>query len=61
MNTTKKLMCLGALAAVLLAGSCAAPMNDGSIVADPEVNHPISVTPDMRTLRVSFCGRRNFE
>jgi pilus assembly protein CpaD len=56
MTKTNKLMCLGALAAVLLAGSCAAPMNDGSISNDPTLNHPITVTPDLRTMRVSFAG-----
>lgn len=56
MTKTNKFMCAGALAAVLLAGSCAAPSNDGSITADPEFNHPISVAPDMRTLRVSYAG-----
>jgi pilus assembly protein CpaD len=56
MTKTNRMMCMGAVAAVLLAGSCAAPMNDGSITADPEYNHPISVAPDMRTLRVSYAG-----
>ena len=56
MTKTNKMMCMGAIAAVLLAGSCAAPMNDGSITADPEFNHPISVAPDMRSLRVSYAG-----
>ncbi|HVZ69054.1 MAG TPA: CpaD family pilus assembly protein [Rhizomicrobium sp.] len=56
MTKMNKVMCLGALAAVLLAGSCAAPMNDASITADPETNHPITVAPDMRTLRVSYVG-----
>jgi pilus assembly protein CpaD len=56
MTKTNKLMCLGALAAVLLAGSCAAPMNDGTITADPDVNHPITVAPDMRTMRLSYAG-----
>lgn len=56
MTKTNKMMCMGALAAVLLAGSCAAPMNDGNITIDPEANHPISVSPDMRTMRVSYAG-----
>ena len=56
MTKTNKLMCMGALAAVLLAGSCAAPMNNANSPADPEINHPISVTPDMRSLRVSYAG-----
>ena len=46
-----------AAASVLLAGSCAAPMNDGSSpVADPVVNHPIAVEPGMRSLRLSFSA-----
>lgn len=56
MTKMNKVMCMGALAAVLLAGSCAAPMNDASITADPEANHPITVAPDMRTMRVSYVG-----
>jgi len=56
MTKMNKVMCMGALAAVLLAGSCAAPMNDASITADPETNHPISVAPDMRTMHVSYVG-----
>jgi len=56
MTRTRKLMSLGALAAVLLAGSCASPSNDGSVSNDPEINHPISVMPEMRTMRVSFAG-----
>ncbi len=56
MNNMNKVLCCGALAAVLLAGSCAAPTNDGKIVADGAVNHPITVSPDYRTLRVPFAG-----
>lgn len=56
MSRMKQLVTGGALIAVLLAGSCAAPMNNGSIVADPTVNHPITVEPDTRTLRLSFAG-----
>jgi pilus assembly protein CpaD len=56
MTKMNKVMCAGAVVAVLLAGSCAAPINNGSITADPDVNHPITVAPDMRTLRVSYAG-----
>lgn len=56
MTKMNKAMCMGALAAVLLAGSCAAPSNDGSITSDPEFNHPITVSPDMRTLHMSYAG-----
>ncbi|MBI3678147.1 MAG: CpaD family pilus assembly protein [Proteobacteria bacterium] len=43
-----------AVSAVLLAGSCAAPFNDGTIVADPLVNHPITVEPGYRSMQISF-------
>jgi pilus assembly protein CpaD len=56
MTKTNKMMCIGAIAAALLAGSCAAPSTDGRITADTEFNHPISVAPDMRSLRVSYAG-----
>lgn len=42
------------VAAVLLAGSCAAPINDGSIVADGLANHPITVAPHFQSIRVAF-------
>lgn len=41
-------------ASVLMAGSCAAPMNDGkSLMADPMVNHPIAIEPGMQSLRLA--------
>src|ERR1043166_5360299 len=51
-------MRLAALAAVLLAGSCAAPTNDAVIFADPDNNHPITVQPEPRSVKLSF-SRRN--
>lgn len=42
------------LAAVLLAGSCASPTNDGTVFADGLRNHPITVAPHYETLRVAF-------
>ena len=42
------------LCAVLLAGSCAAPTNDGTVFADGLRNHPITVAPHYETLRVAF-------
>ncbi len=42
------------VAAVLMAGSCAAPYNDGSIVADGLANHPITVAPHFQSIRVAF-------
>jgi pilus assembly protein CpaD len=40
--------------AVLLAGSCAAPTNDGTVFADGLRNHPITVSPHYETVRVAF-------
>lgn len=45
-----------ALAAVLTASSCASPVNDGSITADPERNHPIAVAPSFTSLKLSFAA-----
>jgi pilus assembly protein CpaD len=46
-----------AIAAVLLAGSCAAPMNnDPALTADPDVNHPIVVEPTTKSVRLSFTA-----
>ncbi|HWA91221.1 MAG TPA: CpaD family pilus assembly protein [Rhizomicrobium sp.] len=45
------------LAALLLAGSCAAPENDGSgYVADPIANHPIAVEPAYHSLKLPFSS-----
>ncbi len=43
-----------ALMAVLLAGSCAAPVNDGTVLADGLANHPITVAPRYRSLELAF-------
>ena len=48
------MMRFAALAAVLLAGSCAAPTNDDVRFADPAASHPITVQPDYRAVKVSF-------
>lgn len=45
---------MASIAAVLLAGSCAAPINDGSVVADGLANHPITVAPHFQSIRVAF-------
>jgi pilus assembly protein CpaD len=46
-----------AIAAVLFAGSCAAPANDDPVrTADPEVNHPIVVDQTTNSLRLSFTA-----
>lgn len=53
--STSNFFRIASLFAVLAAGSCAAPMNDGNgLVDDPTVNHPIQVAPTMHTLKVSF-------
>lgn len=46
-----------AIAAVLLAGSCAAPetQNGRELVADPDVNHPITVDTAQKSIRLSFA------
>lgn len=54
--TMRKLLSFAALSAVLVAGSCAAPFNDGSVSADPIVNHPITVRPAYKSLHLSFAG-----
>jgi pilus assembly protein CpaD len=46
----------GSLAAVLLAGSCASPEDPNFRVADPEVNHPITVEPVSRTVEFAFSA-----
>jgi pilus assembly protein CpaD len=58
--TTSDMMRTASLAAVLLAGSCAAPMNemnDPTVFSDPTANHPIVVEPAYRTLKVAFSDR----
>jgi len=42
------------VAAVLLAGSCAAPNNDAPVFADGLRNHPITVSPHYQSIRVAF-------
>lgn len=48
------LLRVAALAAVLLAGSCASPTNDGTVFADGLRNHPITVSPHYQAIRVAF-------
>jgi pilus assembly protein CpaD len=46
-----------AIAAVLFAGSCAAPMNNETeLSADPDTNHPIVVEPTTKSVRLSFSA-----
>jgi pilus assembly protein CpaD len=53
-NVANNIVRAASVAAVLLAGSCAAPTNDGAVFADGLRNHPIIVTPQYETLRVAF-------
>lgn len=47
----------GAIAAVLLAGSCAAPMSNGMVTTDdPDMNHPIVVDTAPKAIRLSFSA-----
>src|SRR5579862_1287603 len=50
----KNLLRAASVAAVLLAGSCAAPTNDGTVFADGLRNHPIAVAPHYQAIRVAF-------
>ena len=46
-----------AIAAVLLAGSCAAPVNNGmELTDDPDMNHPIVVDSAPHAVRLSFSA-----
>ncbi len=55
--TTKDIVRFASLAAVLLAGSCAAPINHGEgLMADGASNHPIVVEPTTQQVMVSFGG-----
>jgi len=57
----KELSRFAALAAVLLAGSCAAPGDNDMVVKtiDPAKLHPITVEPDYRSVRIAFAGSAN--
>lgn len=56
MPSAKDFLKVASLLAVLAAGSCAAPMNDPStgLMDDPDVNHPMTVQPNFRTLDLPF-------
>ncbi len=57
MPSTKDFFRVASLLAVLAAGSCAAPMNDGEgLMDDPIVNHPIDVQPHYHSLKLSFSA-----
>jgi len=55
--SAKDFLKAAALLAVLAAGSCAAPFNDGGgLVDDPMMNHPIQVQPHFQSLRLPFSA-----
>jgi pilus assembly protein CpaD len=55
MRTTKDFLRFASIAALLLAGSCAAPTNDGTgFTTDPMANHPIMVEPNYHTIKLPF-------
>ncbi len=55
--TTKDILRFASLAAVLLAGSCADPINHGQgLVSDGAANHPIVVEPTSQQVTVAFGG-----
>ena len=55
MSNMKEILRFASLAAVLLAGSCAAPINDGNgPTQDGAANHPILVEPQYQTLKLPF-------
>lgn len=57
MTRMKSVLRVASIGAVLLAGSCAAPMNDGKgLMADPAVNNPIMVEPQFTAIKLSFSG-----
>jgi len=57
MTVMKNVLRAASLVAVILAGSCAAPFNDGSgLMNDPAVNHPITVEPHFTSIKLSFSA-----
>src|SRR3569833_2034750 len=54
--TMKDVFREASLLAVLAAGSCASPNNEGNLMDDPVANHPFEVAPSFHTLRVGFSG-----
>jgi pilus assembly protein CpaD len=53
----KTVLRAASIGAVILAGSCTAPINDGDgLVADPAVNNPIMVEPQFSSIKLSFSA-----
>lgn len=57
MTSIKDVLRIAAIAAVLLAGSCAGPMKQGDgSSSDGAVNHPILVAPHFSTIKLNFSA-----
>ena len=57
MSSMKIALRTASIAAVMLAGSCSAPFNDGEgLMNDPAVNHPITVEPHFASIKLSFSA-----
>ena len=57
MTNPRNLLRILSVATLLLAGSCAAPMNDGhGLMNDGAANHPISVSPAYTSLKLPFSA-----
>jgi pilus assembly protein CpaD len=57
MTILKDVLRTASIAAVVLAGSCAPLMNDGSgLASDPAANHPIMVEPHFTSIKLSFAA-----
>lgn len=55
--SVKDLLRFASLAAVLLAGSCASPINgDDTMMADGAANHPIVVEPNYTSIKLPFSA-----
>jgi len=55
--TVKNAMRVLSVFAVMLAGSCAAPLNTTGDLYDPEQIHPITVAPSYESLKLSFSTK----
>jgi len=54
---TRDLVRMACLLAVMLAGSCASPSEQKMVPQDGAVNHPITVEPSFRSLKLAYDGR----
>ena len=56
MTVLDKIIRVGALGAILIAGSCAVQNDGATIREDGAVNHPIAVEPSYREIKMHFAG-----